>query len=152
MAVRSLKERILQTLSFEGIGIIIVSPLYALVTKASMAHGVAIIAMLSVVIMIWSPIFNTFFDLIERRCTCRLACKRPHALRLIHAVLHEGTAVAITCPLLIVVGGHSLGSALALNVGLTLTYTAYTYLFHIVFDRLRPVQAPAINTCDRLAA
>ena len=143
MTVRSLKERIIQTGSFELIGIAFVSPLYAKITGASMAHGVTIIAMLSVAILIWSPVFNTLFDLIERRCTCRLACKRPHTLRIVHATLHEVTAVAITCPLLIFVGGHSLGSALALNVGLTLTYTAYTYVFHIFYDRLRPVQAQA---------
>ncbi|WP_170562386.1 chlorhexidine efflux transporter [Ruegeria atlantica] len=33
-----------------------------------------------------------------------------------------------------------MGSALALNVGLTLTYTVYTYLFHIIYDRVRPIK------------
>ncbi|CUH45039.1 PACE efflux transporter [Ruegeria atlantica] len=140
MTLRTFKERVIQTGSFELIGIAFVSPLYAYFTGASMVHGFAMIAMLSVVIMIWCPIFNTIFDLIERDKTARLACKRPQSVRVLHATLHEVTAVMITCPLLMVVGGHSLGSALALNVGLTLTYTVYTFLFHIAYDRVRPIQ------------
>lgn len=140
MTLRTFKERVIQTGSFEMIGIAFVSPVYAYLTGASMVHGFAMIAMLSIVIMIWCPIFNTIFDLIERDKTARLACKRPQSVRILHATLHEVTAVMITCPLLMMVGGHSLGSALALNVGLTLTYTVYTYLFHIIYDRVRPIK------------
>ena len=140
MTIRSFKERILQTVSFEVIGIAVVSPAYAHLTGASMAHGFAMIALLSVVIMIWSPIFNTLFDLIERHRTQRLACERPQHLRIIHAGLHEITAVMITCPLLMALGGHSLATALMVNLGLTITYSIYTYVFHFTYDRLRPVK------------
>ncbi len=30
--------------------------------------------------------------------------------------------------------------ALAINFGLTVFFTAYAYIFHLVYDRLRPVQ------------
>lgn len=82
----------------------------------------------------------------DRDALCRLACKRPHALRMVHATVHEISAILITCPLLMMAGGHSLGSALALNIGLTPTYTAYTYAFHIAHDRLRPVQIQRQST------
>ncbi|WP_170382060.1 PACE efflux transporter [Ruegeria atlantica] len=144
MTLRTFKERIIQTGSFEVIGIAIVSPTYAYLVGASMVHGFALITLLSIVVLIWSPIFNTLFDLIERNCTCRLACERPHQLRLVHAVMHEVTAVLITCPLLMLIGGHTLKTALLVNLGLTITYSVYTYFFHIVYDRIRPVR----KTCD----
>ena len=149
MTLRSFRERVVQTGSFELIGIAFVSPVYALITGTSMAHGVAIIAALSVAILIWSPIFNTVFDVTDRHFTDRLACKRPHRLRILHAVMHEVSAILITCPLLMAIGGHSLGEALAFNLGLTITYSVYTYIFHMAYDRLRPVrtegQVPGVD-------
>jgi uncharacterized membrane protein len=41
---------------------------------------------------------------------------------------------------LIWLGGLSVLEALSANVILTIFYTVYAYVFHIVFDRLRPVQ------------
>ena len=38
-----------------------------------------------------------------------------------------------------IVGGHGFWEAVAVDIGLTLFYTAYAYVFHMVFDRLRPV-------------
>ena len=140
MTLRSFRERAIQTSSFELIGIAFVSPIYAQLTGTSMVHGFALITILSIAILVWSPIYNTLFDAMERRYTDRLACKRPHKFRFVHATMHEISAVLITCPLLILIGGHTLGGALALNLGLTLTYSVYTYLFHIAYDRLRPVQ------------
>ena len=93
-----------------------------------------------IAILIWSPIYNTILDRIEKQYTDRLACERPHDLGIIHALMHEITAVKLTCPLLIWIGGHTLGGALAFNTGLTLTCSAYAYVFHIAFDQLRPVQ------------
>ncbi|WP_170601829.1 MULTISPECIES: PACE efflux transporter [Ruegeria] len=145
MTLRSFRERVIQTSTFELIGIAFVSPVYAQFTGSSMAHGFTIIAILSVAILVWSPIYNTFFDIVERRYTSRLACKRPHRLRFIHATMHEVSAVLITCPLLMWIGGHTLAGALAFNVGLTLTYSVYTYFFHIVFDHLRPVQKTTVS-------
>ena len=139
MTLRSFRERVIQTSSFELIGILFVAPIYAHLIGSSTMHGFILIALLSVAILVWAPIFNTAFDMIDRHFTNRPACKRPHKLRLVHATLHEVTAVMITCPLLIWVGGHTLPGALAVNFGLTVTYTIYTYVFHIIYDRLRPV-------------
>ncbi|MEM9633287.1 MAG: PACE efflux transporter [Pseudomonadota bacterium] len=139
MTLRSTRERVIQTVTFEVIGIALISPLYATFTGKTAAASVALIALLSVVIVIWSPIFNTVFDFAERHFTGRLACQRPHGLRMFHACMHEVSAILLTCPLLIWIGGHSLGAALSVNVGLTLTYTIYTYFFHVAYDRCRPV-------------
>lgn len=140
MKLRSVKERIIQTLTFEAVGITLVAPSYAYFAGSSIGKGFALIALLSMVILVWAPIYNTLFDFIEHACTGRPASDRPHNLRILHATLHEVSAVSMTCPILIWVGGHTLWGALSFNLGLTLTYTAYTYVFHIVYDRLRPVR------------
>lgn len=139
MTLRSARERVIQTVTFEVIGIALISPLYATFSGNTAVASIALIALLSAVIVTWSPVFNTVFDLAERRFTGRLACQRPHGLRMFHACMHEVSAILLTCPLLIWIGGHSLGAALTANVGLTLTYTIYTYFFHIAYDRVRPV-------------
>ncbi|MES0880455.1 PACE efflux transporter [Roseibium sp. SCP14] len=140
MTLRSTRERIIQTVTFEVVGIALVSPLYATVSGKTAIASIALITLLSIVIVTWSPVFNTLFDLLERHFSGRLACQRPHGLRMFHASMHEISAILLTCPLLIWVGGYSLGAALSVNVGLTLTYTIYTYLFHVAYDRLRPVR------------
>jgi uncharacterized membrane protein len=140
MTLRSPKERVIQTLCFEAGGVALLSPAYAYLTGASMAGGFATIALLSIVIMIWAPVYNTLFDYIERERSGRLASDRSKGMRILHALLHEASSVLITCPLLIWLGGHSLTSALFINVSLTLTYVVYTYVFHIFYDRWRPVQ------------
>lgn len=140
MTLRSAKERVLQTFFFEVGGVTLISPAYAYLTNASITGSFALIALLSVVIMIWAPIYNTLFDYVEREFTDRLASDRLKRSRILHAILHEVTSVSITCPLLIWFGGYSLVSALLINAGLTLTYVVYTFVFHMLYDRWRPVQ------------
>jgi uncharacterized membrane protein len=89
--------------------------------------------------MIWSPLHNTVFDFIDLRLSGRVASDRPQVLRAVHAVSHEVTAVCVSLPLLIWLGGLSLWDAVFADILLTLFYTAYAYVFHVVFDWIRPV-------------
>ncbi|NKB54157.1 MAG: hypothetical protein GKR97_18430 [Rhizobiaceae bacterium] len=75
----------------------------------------------------------------ELRYTRRTACERPHDLRIIHALLHEVAAIILTCQLFVWIGGHTFGVALVFNFGPTLTYSVYTYVFHLAYDRVGPV-------------
>ncbi|WP_441347474.1 PACE efflux transporter [Shimia sp. MMG029] len=139
MTLRSPTERVIQTLCFEAGGVALVAPAYAYLTGTSMAGGLATIALLSIVILVWAPVFNTLFDYVERKCVGRLASDRPLGARILHATLHETSSILITCPLLIWTGGYSLTSALFINVSLTIAYVVYTFTFHIFYDRWRPV-------------
>ena len=87
----------------------------------------------------WSAAFNAVFDKIEYHGTRRTASDRPHALRVVHACMHEATAVVVSCPVLVAMTDLSWWQALLTDLALTLTYAAYGYLFHLAFDRLRPV-------------
>ena len=140
-AIRSRRERIIQTLWFEGLGLLIVSPLFAYFSGTSTGASVALLIVLSITVMCWSAVYNTIFDLIEFRYTGRLASDRPHGLRMMHTIGHEATAAMATWPLIVALTSLGWWEALAVDLGLTLTYMLYGYVFHLAFDRLRPVRA-----------
>ena len=139
--LRSWRERIRQTLWFEGIGLALVSPLYAWVSGSGGAESLVLVAALSVVVMAWAALYNTLFDLAEHRLTGRAASNRPHGLRTLHAVGLESSAVLLTWPLVWALTDLSWGAALVADLGLTLAYMVYGYLFHWAYDKLRPVGA-----------
>lgn len=140
MSLRSFKERIVQTLAFEAGGLVLVTPVYALVFSTSVGGSALLMIAISVAVMIWSPVHNTVFDLVDLRLTGRMASDRPHGLRLAHALSHEASSLVLTLPVLMVLGEHSLSQALLLDLGLTAFYAVYAYGFNILYDRLRPVR------------
>jgi uncharacterized membrane protein len=137
--LRSARERLIQTLWFEGLGLVLVAPLYALATGAGAGDSFALVAAMSVVMMAWAAVFDTLFDIAERRCTGRVASDRPHGLRSLHAVAHEVSGALVSCPVIYAMTPLSWGEALLADIALSLTYAVYAYLFHWGFDRLRPV-------------
>lgn len=139
-AIRSRRERLIQTLWFEALGLAIVSPLFAQFVGGSAGESLLVLAALSAAVMGWSALYNSVFDWVEHRCTGRVASDRPHRLRLVHTIGHEATAVVVTWPLIVALTPLGWLDSLAADIGLTLTYAVYGYLFHLGFDRLRPVR------------
>jgi len=137
--LRSPRERLLQTLWFEGLGVLIIAPLYAWASGGGMADSLALIAAVSLAVMLWAALFNTVFDAVEWRCLGRVASDRPAGLRLLHAVAFEASAVVVSCPVIVAVAGVGWREALLADIALTITYAAYGYVFHCIFDRLRPL-------------
>jgi uncharacterized membrane protein len=139
MPLRSARERLYQTLAFEAGGLVMATPLYGLVFDQSAEKSVTVLVSLSLAVMLWAPLHNTLFDLADLHFTGRVASARPHGLRLIQALSQEASVLVVTLPLIMALGGHGLHEALMLDLGLTLFYAAYAYLFHILYDWLRPV-------------
>ena len=147
MTLRSPAERLLQTLAFEATGLLVAVPFYRLVTGASAGEGTGILLVLTLAVLAWSACHNALFDRLEWRLTGRVASDRPQAMRVVHALSHEGTAVAVSLPIMLVLGGLSLETALTMNIGLTAIYTGYAYVFHCAYDRWRPVRAERARAC-----
>ncbi|MDA5094827.1 PACE efflux transporter [Aliiroseovarius sp. KMU-50] len=141
MALRSRKERIVQTISFELGGLMIAAPLYASIFNTSSGHSLSLLLCISAVVLAWAPLHNTFFDKFDLYVFHRLASDRPHRWRVLHAISLELSSITLTFPVVMLISGHGAWGALAVNVGLTLFYTAYGYLFHLMFDKVRPVQS-----------
>jgi uncharacterized membrane protein len=137
--VRSWRERALQTLAFELGGLLLVAPIWKVVTGATAAESVTLLICLSVAVMIWMAGYNTVFDLVEARLAGMVASDRPHVRRVLHAVGLEVTSALVTWPLIAIVTGLGWLEALVADLGLTIAYAIYGYFFHLGFDRLRPV-------------
>lgn len=133
----------LQTLAFEGLGLALVTPLYSAAAGERLDESLALLVLLSGVVMGWSALFNTAFDLVEKRRCGRAASDRPHLARLVHAALHEFTSLLVCCPLIYATTELTWSQALLADLGLTVSYATYGYVFHLAYDRLRPVRGPA---------
>ena len=139
MTLRTVRERIIQTLSYEAGGFLLAAPLYGLIVGHDASSSSLVVIAVALACMAWSPLHNTLFDLVDLRLTGRVASERPHSLRFVHALSHEITSIVVTTPIIMLMGGHSLVHALLVDIGLTLLYSCYAYFFHIAYDWLRPV-------------
>jgi uncharacterized membrane protein len=142
MQIRSARERVLQTLWYEFGGLAVITPLYGLVTGQTGGDSLVLLFAVASVCMAWAAIHNTVFDWIELRLTGRAASDRPQGIRFLHAMSHEFSSIVVSTPVIMLIGGYSFWTALLVDIGLTLAYTAYAYVFHVVYDRLRPVARP----------
>jgi uncharacterized membrane protein len=140
-AIRNLRERVIQTLWFELLGLALVAPLFAYFSGASAGDSFTLLLMLAIVVTLWSGLYNSAFDLAELRLAGRVASARPHHWRVLHTIGLETSAIALTWPLVVAVTKLGWQEALVADMGLTLAYVAYGYVFHLAFDRLRPVHA-----------
>lgn len=140
MTLRSPRERLLQTLAYEAGGLAVATPIYAAVFGADLAGSAKLLAVLSVVVMLWTPVHNSLFDWVEWRLTGRLASDRPHRMRLVHALSHEASSLVVTLPVLMGPGGLGLVEALLADLGLTAVYSVYAYVFHWFYDWVRPMR------------
>lgn len=139
MALRTARERLYQTLAYEAGGLMAAAPIYGLFFGREASESFALILTLSLVVIVWGPVYNTVFDWAEHSRTRRAASDRPQRLRVLHALGLEITAAAVTLPIVMSMGGHSFWQALTIDIGLTLFYAAYAYVFHIAYDKFRPV-------------
>lgn len=143
MSLRSGRERIFQTATFEILGLAIVVPFHALLSRTPADTSALLVVTLAVIVTLWSPLFNTVFDRIDLAFSGRVASDRPHRLRLAHAVLLELSALVVTLPVVMHLTGYGFRQALFFDMALTVFYTAYAYVFHLAYDQLRPVARAA---------
>jgi uncharacterized membrane protein len=150
--LRNARERLHQTLCFEIGGLLLVAPPLALLAGTRMRDSLALVAVLTLLMMVWSTLFNAVFDLVEHRHGGRLASQRPQWLRAVHALLHEASAAVVTCPTIVAMTGLSWSAALVADLGITLAYALYTYLFHRVYDNCRPLRVVQQGATERPGA
>ena len=138
--MRSRGERWVQTLWFEAFGLLLMGPVFGYFAGTALHASMAVLWVLSLVAMAWAAAYNTLFDRVEWQLAGRLASNRPRALRVLHAIGYEATLALATCPLIVWLTPLGWLDALVAEIGLSLAYAVYGFLFHIGFDRLRPVR------------
>ena len=140
MGIRNFRERVIQGLSCELGGILVVTPVYAVVAGADAQDSLLLMIVLTAVATVWAFVHNLIFDLVEWRLVRRVASNRPQVWRMVHAVNLEATLLFFTVPVLMIMGGHPFVEAVIFDIGLSLAYMLYAYLFHMAYDWARPVR------------
>jgi len=138
---RSALERFIQAVIYEVVAVVFLTPVYAYALDLPWDNSFATMSMISVAVIIWAAIYNATFDKLMFRWSGRLAHQKTQILRVLHAALYEATVTFIAVPIIIVMSGKSLWVALAADIAFSFVFAAYTYFFHLIYDRVRPVRA-----------
>jgi uncharacterized membrane protein len=131
--MQGIKRRVIHTLSFEIIGLIIAVPLFAWVFDAGLDHIGIMTAVMSLIAMAWNMAFNKLFELWElRQHDQRRTTKR----RVLHALGFEGGLLIVTLPLIAWWMQMNLWQALLTDLGYMLFFLVYGFVFNWGFDRI----------------
>ena len=136
--MRSTPDRIRHALSFEVIGILLVTPLGALAFGHPMAE-IGMVALVSATIATgWNYLYNLGFDHALLRLRGRVAKTVP--LRVAHALLFEGGLLAILMPFIAWYLGVSLWDAFVMDAAFAGFYLIYAFCFNWGYDVVFPVR------------
>lgn len=139
--LRSLPDRLRQIALYEIGGLCLISPAFALVAGISATTSIGLLGTLALIVAVWNGLYSTVFDCAEQAITGRSADDRPLFLRAVHAVLLEAGAAVATTPVIAAWTGMNWTTALVEDVGLTLAYSAYAFVFGLLYDSMFPIQS-----------
>ncbi|MGV8996950.1 MAG: PACE efflux transporter [Parvibaculaceae bacterium] len=136
---RSRRERLFQAVLYEIIALVVLTPVYSYALDLPFGNSLATMAMISLAVIVWVYIFNMIFDRAMYARTGLLAHEKTHRLRLLHTALFEVSVTLIAVPVILFMSGKPVWVALLADIGFSCVFAAYTYVFYLVYDRLRPV-------------
>lgn len=127
------RRKIVYVTLFEAIAIAVTSNGLSAGSGSSLEHaGVAAVAS-SVIAVLWNLAYNTVFEHWEARQTVR---GRSFKRRVAHAIGFELGLSLCLIPLFIWWLQIGLWQALLLDIGLSLFFVVYAFLFNLAFDKL----------------
>ena len=130
---KSLTERVFQALGFEGLALLICTPLLVWITGRPALEMGAVTLGISLLALSWNVVFNSLFD----RLKTRLQLANGGWTRVLHALLFEGGLIVLAVPLIAALMKISLLEAFILYIGVLLFFLPYTYVYHWGYDVLR---------------
>lgn len=139
--MRSIADRIRQALSFELIGLSIVTPLASWIFGFEMMEigGLALIS--ATVATVWNYIYNLGFDHALRRFFGRTQKTLP--LRVVHAVCFEAGLLLALLPIFAWWLDITLVQAFVMDVSFSAFYLVYAFVFTWAYDTVFPIPEPA---------
>ena len=145
---KSMTERVCQALGFEGLALLICTPLLVWITGRPALEMGAVTLGLSLLALSWNIIFNSLFD----RLKVRLQLAGGAWTRVLHALLFEGGLIIVAVPLIAAWLDISLIQAFMLDIGVLLFFLPYPYVYHWRYDVLRErfLQKHAARRLDAL--
>ena len=130
---KSFTERVFQALGFEGLALLICTPLLVWITGRPALEMGAVTLGISLLALSWNVVFNSLFD----RLKTRLQLANGGWTRVLHALLFEGGLILLAVPLIAALMKISLLEAFILDIDVLLFFLPYTYVYHWGYDVLR---------------
>ena len=135
--MRSTSGRIRQAVSFEIVGLLIATPLFAC-TFGHPLDEIGVLALLgATAATLWNYLYNLGFD----QLLCRLT-GRPHKtvpVRILHAIIFEATLLVLLLPLFAWWLGITLLEAMLMDLSFAAFYAVYAFVFTWIYDALVPM-------------
>lgn len=139
--MQGMKRRIVYVVLFEVIAIAVTGVALAASSDrpAGAAWGAAVGS--SAIAMLWNLAYNALFE----RWEARQARKgRGFWRRVVHAIGFELGLIVLLVPLFAVALQVSLWQALVYDIGLTVFFLVYAFVFNLAFDRVFGLPAAAL--------
>jgi uncharacterized membrane protein len=144
-SLRHWYDRLRHTLLFEAFGLLLASPLAALLLNTPVWHTGALVLWISLLAMLWNLLFNWGFDWLEHHWGGH-ASRRSWRIRWLHAALFELSLTGLSIPMVMIWMQLDFWPALAVDLSFIGFYLVYTLLFNRAYDHFfplpEPVQAP----------
>jgi uncharacterized membrane protein len=135
--MRTTRDRIRHAISFELIGLLLITPLGAFAFGMPIEH-IGVVGIVSATIATgWNYLYNLGFDHLMQKL--RGTTHKTPALRIAHALLFEVGLLITLLPFIAWYLGVSLGHALVMDISFALFYVVYAFVFNWAYDRLFPL-------------
>lgn len=135
--MRSAADRIRHAISFEIIGLVLITPLGAWALGRP-TQDIGLVGVVSATIAtVWNSVYNYVFDLVLQR-TMGTTEKRISA-RVCHAILFEAGLLVVLMPFVAWYLAVPLWQAFVIDIGFALFYVVYAFAFNWAYDRLFPL-------------
>lgn len=145
--MRSTADRIRQALLFEGIGLALSMPFFAVVLGHPMLELGTLAIIASLVATVWNYVYNLIFDRALLRFTG--SPRKTPLLRVVHAVLFETALLLALLPVAAWVLGVGLWQAFLADAGFAAFYLVWAFVFTWAYDRTFPVESTAPQASAR---
>ncbi|WP_105381342.1 PACE efflux transporter [Neorhizobium alkalisoli] len=135
--MRSTLDRIRHAISFELIGLALITPLGALAFDMPV-EDIGIVGVGSATLATgWNYLYNIGFDHLMRRLIG--STQKSAAVRIAHAILFELGLLIVLLPLIAWYLDVSLIHALTMDISFAVFYVIYAFVFNWAYDRLFPL-------------
>ncbi len=131
-AEKTLSDRVVHAVLFEGIALCLCAPVMSYVLGKSLFDTGVLTIALATCAMLWNMLYNAMFERVEKK----FGFKRTVPVRIGHAVGFEGRVVLV---LLLAAWWLSISywDAFLLEMGLIAFFLPYTYVYNLVYDKVR---------------
>ena len=143
--MRTVRDRVRHALSFEIIGLILVTALGTWIFGLDSQHMGVVAFAGATIATFWNYIYNVAFDRAMLRY--RGVVQKTPALRVLHAILFELGLLIALIPFIALYLGLSLIDALIMDAAMAGFYVVYAFAFNWAYDlifplpKLKPVRA-----------